>query len=455
MEKTAIIDREIEFDESQLTAIKRCCDMQVRIVPITGAAGTGKTTIIKDVYKKLTTAEYSVALCAPTGKAAKRIQEATGLPAMTIHRLLEYPHPGERDAETGAALNATVPGRDKHNPILYQVVLADEYAMVNREMHRNLIDALPAGGRVCMFGDVNQLRPIEQGASANGRSPFEVVLDKFNGTILETIHRTEEGSGIALNGDRILRGMIPLRKDDFILAVTDKPVDRVIDAVMDALQQGINYGTNQGQIISTTKKSWIGTYKLNVALQEMLNPIGMHNRISLPRNTWDEKNSIRVGVGDKVIWTENAYDLRDDWDRYDKDTSEYLSTPPDKAIMNGESGVITDIDEYGQISIDVGDRVVEVPPVVTVLNRHNKLVQIDPRRSIDLGFVITTHKSQGSEWPHVIYVLNKTTMFMQSRHNMYTAISRARKTVTIVTDQRSLQNSVYQKMAAIERNNRK
>lgn len=453
MTETATIDRVYDFDETQQAAIARCCDMQQRIVPITGVAGTGKTTIIREVYKELSDAGYAVALCAPTGKAAKRIQEATGLPAMTIHRLLEYPHPGERDPDTGAALLATVPKRDKRNPITQVVVLADEYAMVNREVHRNLIDALPPNGRICMFGDVNQLKPIEQGRNAQGSSPFQTALTKFNGTVLETIHRTDEGSGIATNGELILSGRIPLRKDDFKLHITDRPVDKLIDVVMDALQDGINYGTNQGQIISPTKRSWVGTYKLNVALQELLNPIGHHNRISVPRHTWDESNPIKVGVGDKVIWTENSYDLRDDWDRYegDDDFRRYVAPPPEKVIMNGESGVIVDIDQYEGVKIDVGDRVVEVPPVQTVENRAGKLVQIDPRRTIDLGFVITTHKAQGSEWPHVLYVLNKSTMFIQSRHNMYTAISRARNTAGIVSDQRSLQNSVYQVLSAIER----
>lgn len=454
MNDTAAIDREFEFDPTQLAAIDRCCDMQQRIVPITGAAGTGKTTIIREVYKKIRDAGYSVVLCAPTGKAAKRIQEATGLPAMTIHRLLEYPHPGERDEATGKPLISTVPKRDKRNPITQVVVLADEYAMVNREVHRNLIDALPASGRICMFGDVNQLKPIEQGKLSGKPSPFETALQKFNGTVLETIHRTTEGSGIAFNGDRILRGQVPLRKPDFMLKVTDKPVDALIDIVMDSLQDGLDYGTNAGQIITATKKSWIGTYKLNIALQDLLNPIGMHGRVSITRHKWDEDKPIKVGVGDKVIWTENSYDLRDEWDRFEDYESKhprYVPCPPEKSIMNGESGVIINIDEQDFIHIDVGDRVVEVPPVQTIENKAGKLVQIDPRRTIDLGFVITTHKAQGSEWPHVIYMLNKTTSFIQSRHNFYTAVSRARQTATVVTDQRSLQNSVFQTMSAIER----
>ena len=449
----AMIDREFEFDGTQLTAIERCCNMQERVVPVTGVAGTGKTTIIREVYKTLSDAGYRVVLCAPTGKAAKRITEATGIPAMTIHRLLEYPHPGERD-DQGRAMSATVPKRDKNNPITQSVVLADEYAMVNREVHRNLIDALPAGGRICMFGDVNQLKPIEQGKLAGKESPFEAALRRFQGTVLETIHRTVDGSGIAFNGARILKGQVPTRKDDFVMKLTERPVDELINYVMDALQaDNINYGTNQGQIITATKKTWVGTYKLNIALQDMLNPLGHKDRLLLKRHRWDEKMPVRVGVGDKVIWTENAYDLRDVWDQTDEQTNLYIPCPAEKTIMNGESGVVTRVGDDGDIDIDVGDRVVEVPPVQSVQDRNNNIVQVDPRRNIDLGFVITTHKAQGSEWPHVIYVLNKSTMFIQSRHNMYTAISRARTKCTIISDQRSLQNSVFQVMSAIERSN--
>ena len=396
----AAIDRVFEWDSSQLEAINRCCDMQQRIVPVTGVAGTGKTTIIREVYTTLRDAGYSVVLCAPTGKAAKRITEATGIPAMTIHRLLEYPHPGERDPDTGKALNTTDPKRDRDNPLPYKVVLADEYAMVNREVHRNLIDALPTGGRLCMFGDVNQLKPIEQGKLVNAESPFQAGLRRFNGTVLTQIHRTQEGSGIAFNGERILRGMVPLRRDDFIMQVTEQPVTKLCDTVMDMLERGINMGTNEGQIISATKKSWIGTYKLNVALQGLLNPLPPSARIKLPRHSWDSKMPLFIGLGDKVIWTENAYDLRDPWDRYVEGTSEYdgdmidyrsyIPVPPEKQIMNGESGIVTAISEDGDIQIDLGDRTVDIPHTLTVEKRDGTLSRIDPRRTIDLGFCITT-----------------------------------------------------------------
>jgi exodeoxyribonuclease V alpha subunit len=447
----AAIDRSFEWDETQLAAIDRACDMQQRIVPITGVAGTGKTTIIREVYKRLQKAGYRCVLCAPTGKAAKRITEATGIPAMTLHRLLEYPHPGERDPKTGKALISTIPKRDKRNPLDYDVILADEYAMVNREVHRNLIDALPAAGRVCMFGDMNQLKPIEPGKFRDVESPFQAALRKFDGIVLERIHRQQEGSGIALNGERILRGRVPQRTHDFNMRITERPVEVLEDVVMEFLtQHDINFGTNQGQIISCTKRSWVGTYKLNIMLQNLLNPLRAGARIPLKRQTWDKNMPIQVGIGDKVIWTENAYDLRNPWEQEDED-GDYIPCPAEKTIMNGESGIVVAIHEDGGIDIDVGDRVVEVPHEQSVMTQNGAIVQIDPRVKIDLGFVVTTHKAQGSEWPHVIYIMNKTGMAMQSRHNLYTGISRARESVTLVTDSPSLQNSVFQRLTVIER----
>ena len=126
----------LTLDAEQKLAVELSCDLSKRIVAIPGQAGTGKTTIILTVYELLASAGYSVVLCAPTGKAAKRIFEATGVPAVTVHRLLEYPHPGERDPKTGKALITTEPKRDRYNPLEYQVVLCDEFMMVNQEVSR-------------------------------------------------------------------------------------------------------------------------------------------------------------------------------------------------------------------------------------------------------------------------------------------------------------------------------
>lgn len=458
--KTVAID-DIDLDDDQKQAIARCTDMSPdnpRIVPVTGPAGTGKTTIISVVYTTLVEAGYSVALCAPTGKAAKRIYEATGIPAVTIHRLLEYPHPGERDEKTGKALESTVPKRDKMNPLSQKVVIADEYAMVNTEVHSNLVHALPSGGRLIMFGDANQLRPIETHKLRKGKpSPFEVALQKFNGVWLTHIHRQGAGSGIAANGQSILAGRVPKRFDDFDMKVTASPVRVIEDMARE--RTDLDYSTVQHQILSPTKKSWVGTYKLNVMLQGIYNPDARALGIDLPRHKWDNAMPIRVYVGDKVIWTENSYDLRDEFERWHEERDHVtgqtrrtmLPVPPNKMILNGETGIITEITPEGGITLDVGDRIVDIPHVQVVEDRKGSLVDVDPRKRMDLAYCITVHKAQGSEYESVVYVLNKSTFYMQCRPNFYTAITRASKHVTVVTDQRSLQNSVMSVQSAMDR----
>lgn len=451
---------DINLDEDQERAVVRCIDMSPnnRIVAVTGPAGTGKTTIIRIVYEELTAAGYDVALCAPTGKAAKRIYEATGIPAVTIHRLLEYPHPGERDEKTGKQLVTTIPKRDRTNPLAQKIVIADEYAMVNVEVHSNLVHALPPGGRLIMFGDANQLRPIETSKLRQGKpSPFEVALRKFDGVRLTHIHRQGAGSGIASNGQQILAGRTPRRHDDFELRITATPVE----ALRQLAEEGDNdYGSIEHQILSPTKKSWVGTYKLNVLLQGIYNPDAQQLGIDLPRHKWEANMPIRVYVGDKVIWTENSYDLRDEFDKWhEEEVDEYtgkirrtlMPVPPNKMILNGETGIIKEIDPEGNIVLDVGDRLVDIPAVQVVEDKKGKILDADPRKRMDLAYCITVHKAQGSEYKSVVYVLNKSTYFMQCRPNFYTAVTRAAKHVTVITDQRSLQNSVVSIQSAMDR----
>lgn len=415
----------MELDETQRLAVELCCNMKKRIVGVTGQAGTGKTTIMRLVHEMLTKNGYNVVLCAPTGKAAKRIQEATGIPAMTIHRLLEYPRPGERNPKTGQALMSGVPKRDRFNPLDQDVVLADEYAMVSTEVHRNLVDALPRGGVIRVFGDINQLPPIEQNKQLKAKpSPFATMLDKFDSVTLTAIHRQEEGSGIVANGALILKGQLPKRLDDFSLKFTDYPVMALREFTLAALNDGIDYSSTAHQIISPTNKGWIGTAELNNMLQRLFHKNDLSKSLELPRHEWDKYKKYRVDVGDKVIWTQNNYELE---------------------VFNGETGIVKEVTEYGEVVIDFGDRVLSIPPLLEALNRWNKTVQYDPRRDIDLAYCVTTHKAQGSEYQHVTYVLNRSTQFLQCRPNLYTAVTRARKRVHVITDQYSLTTSVSRK----------
>jgi exodeoxyribonuclease V alpha subunit len=420
---TGTMEKEIELDEMQLLAIERCCDLTSRIVPVTGAAGTGKTTILQNVYRALYRQGKEVVLCAPTGKAAKRITEATGIEACTIHRLLEYPHPGERDAATGKTLISTDPKRDRSNPLMQKVILCDEYAMVNTEVHRNLLDAIPNGGVIRMFGDANQLQPIENRKPRPGEtSSFLRMLSKFDGIRLDTIHRQAGDSNIISNGQRIIKGLMPARKDDFILKITDEPVSTLLDFVQDNIAIDIDYGTINNQIISPTKVGWVGCEALNAAIQQVLQP-SKKSYHTLERQQWSNIEEQRIYVGDKVINVQNNYALE---------------------IFNGETGIVEQLMDNGAIVVNFGDKTVEIPVSVEMEGRDGTFYK-NPQKDIDLAYVITTHKSQGSEYDRICYIMNRSRSYLLNRKNLYTATSRARSHVTIITDAKALNLSLYKK----------
>lgn len=423
-----ITREDFDYDEDQLRAVDHCLDPIRRIVAVTGEAGTGKTTIMQDVYRLWKKRGKSVVLCAPTGKAAKRITEATGIAACTIHRLLEYPMPGEVDEETGKTLMSSEPKRDRFNRLDHRVVLVDEYAMVNTEVHRNLLDALPNGGLIRMFGDANQLQPIEP--RNNKRkivSPFIRMLEKYDGTWLHSIHRQSEDSSIISNGHKILQGIMPSRKDDFVMKITDEPVRCIEELVMDSIHGDLNtdFGSIDTQIITSTNLGWTGTTALNASVQGMLQPSSTMS-IELDRHKWDRKKgpeTLRVMIGDKIIQNKNQYAL-------------------DPPIFNGETGVITAFDSAGGIVIDFGDKEGVIPNILEMSGKEGTFY-INPQKDLTLAYVITTHKAQGSEYDEVFYVINKSRPFQLNKKNFYTAVSRAKKKVTVITDQRALQLSLY------------
>lgn len=406
---------EIAPDDKQQEAIRACVDRTRRVVGVTGKAGTGKTTIIRHVYRILTDAGYSVALAAPTGKAAKRIKEATGIQARTFHRLLEFTSPGEPDPKTGKPRWVSVPQRDRQNPLEYDVVIGDEYAMVNKELHGDIVGAIPAGGRLLTFGDVNQLPPIEEGANAKTPSKFSEILTKFGGITLETIHRTGAGSGIASNGSRVLRGLAPVRQPDFGVTITNQPVQEVLELVRADVEA---FRSLDCQVITPTNVSWVGSYKLNVAIQSLMQPYSK-GWLQLARHEWQEKLPVRIRVGDKVVINKNLYSIS--------------ANDGTMGVFNGETGIVKDITEWGEIEVDLGDRIVIIPPVqVITVGDHARTIY--PHREISLAYALTTHKCQGSEFERVIYVMAKSQLLMLNRYNLYTGITRARNRVHVVSD---------------------
>lgn len=417
------IIQDISLDPSQAQAIELCLNVKNKLVSVSGKAGVGKTTILRTVHKELTNAGYRVICTAPTGKAARRITEATGLQAVTNHKLLEYPRPGDRD-EDGKPLQVGLPRRHRGNPIDYDCILCDEYAMTNQEIHRNLIDALPNRGFMRCFGDVYQLPPIERHEKwRNSPSPFMTLLLKFPSMFLTENHRQGEDSGVYENCERILKGYTPLVKNDFSIAVTEQPQNALLKAIELFQGRGISFEGLTTQIITPAVKTWVGTLALNSMLQGTFrDELGLWLD-DIPRHKWvKQKGSFRLAEGDKILWTENDYHLE---------------------VMNGEVGIVKDISiAEDTFVINFGDREVVIPPVIEYIDQNGTTRTYDPRKSVDLGYAVTTHKTQGSEYQQGIYVLNRSSRYNQNRNNFYTAAARNKKHAHIVTDSTSMNASV-------------
>jgi exodeoxyribonuclease V alpha subunit len=271
-----------------------------------------------------------------------------------------------------------------------------------------------------MFGDANQLQPIESIPSLKRKpSMFLEMLEEWNGITLESIHRQANDSDIITNGNRIIAGNMPKRTDDFNLIITKKPVQAVHDFIMDNLHNEIDFGSITNQIITATNIGWVGTMALNASIQQLLQPQDKLH-FDIDRHKWVEEPTMRMYEGDKVIFTINNYALE---------------------IFNGETGIIKKLEDDGGILIDFGDRESSVPMELEVENKKGTFF-INPQKDLDLAYVITTHKSQGSEYQRVCYVMNKSRQWMLNRKNLYTAISRAREHVTIITDSNALARSL-------------
>lgn len=412
---------ELKEDTYQKRAIHLACGTENRIVGITGQAGTGKTTIMKEVHSSFSKSGWNVVLAAPTGKAAKRISEATGIPAMTIHRLLEFTHPGEPDEKTGRPRGSSEPRRTPEHQLEQNVVLVDEYSMVNSQLNRYLIDAMSNGCLLRVFGDTNQLPPIEDFSVGTGSapplSPFKTHLKKFPSVTLQNIYRQGEGSDVVKNAHRILHRMCPQPLPDFVIKLTREQPKALMPYVEDDPEQ---FRSLDNQIITPTHRGWIGTRQLNLQIQAIVQSGNYSDGRTMPRNKWD-KHDLTLYTGDKILWTKNDYNL---------------------GIFNGETGIVDSLEEYGQVVVDFGDRVVSIPPLVSYERSDNVTIHYDPRVHIQLAYAITTHASQGSEYENVFYLMDTYAYMLQDQANFYTGVTRARKKAHVISDSKSFQKAV-------------
>lgn len=389
-------EKRLSLDQQR--AVEMGCDLKMTILGVTGGAGTGKTLVLGEMYKALRERKISTILCAPTGRAARRVQELTSIPAVTIHKLLEFPQPDEVTNEPG------VPFRGSGNPVEYQCVIVDESSMVGPTLYRQLMDALPRGGVIRMFGDNNQLPPVEE-----GDPPFFEVLAKYPSIELLLNYRSDDH--IVANATRILRGRLPIANDRFHILYTDNPIKKLLEFVSP------DFAEPTHQIIVPTRKGKFGTIRINPSLQLRFNPSGDTLRL----DRYDEKEAmLSLRGNDKFLWIKNDYKLR---------------------IFNGEIGLVNWVDpEEGTIELRTQDNdALLVPPrLKTYSGYHGTVIDYDPRKQIELGYAVTTHKSQGSEFDTVIYCMCAGHAYLLNKRNFYTAITRAKRHVILITDRRGM-----------------
>jgi exodeoxyribonuclease V alpha subunit len=389
--------KERDLSGEQQHAVELCCDLNERIVGITGGAGVGKTLVLGHVHKELKTRRRGVALCAPTGRAAKRIQELTGIKAKTVHRLLEFPLPDEEG-------DPTEPKRNRQNPLVEKVVIVDEASMLSPLLFDQLMAAIPRDGVVRFFGDNNQLPPVED----DKIPPFFDVIERFPSVILTFNFRNDDM--IIGNAARILSGRVPIRNAKFEIIYCNDPIKKLLSFVTkDFLRE-------DHQIIMPTRKGKYGTVRTNPSLQMRFNPRGPALR--LDRFNEDEAKLI-LRAEDKFLWIKNDYKME---------------------MFNGEIGKVTAVDpEDGTVELLTDNREVIVPSrVKTYSAYHGSIIQYDPRKQIELGYAITTHKAQGSEFETIIYCISRGAAFLLNRRNLYTAITRAKKLVIIIAEPKAM-----------------
>ena len=404
--KEAIKSLSIKLSKIQIDAIKSCFEENISI--ITGGPGTGKTTIINTISKIYLDNGYNISLCAPTGRAAKRIEETTGIEAKTIHRMLGY-IPSSYDDIGHFEYN-------EDNPLDTDVIIIDEMSMVDVVLFEKLLRGMKDNTRLVIVGDVDQLPSVGAG---------NVLRDLINSkkikyTKLVDIFRQSESSNIIVNAHKINNGQEPIlneKNSDFFFLKTETPVitrNVVVDLISKRLPNAYGYDFSKDiQILTQSRKGICGVFELNRLLQDILNP---------KTETTDE---LLVGnklfrVNDKVMQTKNNYNLS----FFDSDGEENFG------VYNGDMGHIIFIDKSSKkLTVEMDDnRVIDYT-----------LEDLD---NLELAYAITIHKSQGSEFKSVIIPMFDGYRLLQTRNLLYTAITRAKENIVLVGDKNVMNNMI-------------
>ena len=403
-------EEQMELDEWQAEAVRQAATHGLFV--LTGGPGTGKTTTIRAMISYFVGEGYDIFLAAPTGRAAKRMSETTGYEAKTIHRMLEV-NSAMSEAEESAKQIGGMFERNEKNPLEADVIIIDEMSMVDITLLYALLKAVGAGTRLILVGDVNQLPSVGPGnvlrdIIASGCFPV-VTLQKIfrqasQSDIVVNAHKINDGEHIALDNKS---------KDFFLLKRYD--ADVIINVMLQLVKQKmpryVDATSYDIQVLTPTRKGLLGVERLNTILQQYLNPPAK------------QKKEHQVGdrifrEGDKVMQIRNNYQL--EWEirsRYG------LAIDKGLGVFNGDVGIIQEINDYSS--------------TVSVLYDENRLVQY-PFKGLDeleLAYAITIHKSQGSEYPAVVMPLLPGPRMLMNRNLLYTAVTRARKCITIVGDE--------------------
>ena len=389
------------LDEKQRQAVIEA--VRCGLVVITGGPGTGKTTTINTLISYFEEEGLEIALAAPTGRAAKRMTEATGYEAKTIHRLLEV---------AGGPDSGSSFGRNMENPLDADVIIVDEMSMVDIHLLHALLSAIVVGTRLVMVGDVNQLPSVGPGCV------LKDIIDSGQCRVvrLTKIFRQAEESDIVVNAHRINRGehmvLDNKSRDFFFLKRQDANViiSIAIQLVKEKMPRYVHAEQSEIQVLTPMRKGLLGVERLNRILQEYLNPESEEKKEHTRGETLFRE-------GDKVMQIKNNYQI--EWEIRGK-----YGMPIERGtgIFNGDTGIIREINEYTEkMTVEFDEhRYVEYP-----------FGSLD---ELELAYAVTIHKSQGSEYPAVVIPLLAGPRMLMNRNLLYTAVTRAKNCVTLVGD---------------------
>ena len=417
LEKICAEER-IEPDELQIRAVIEAVNSGLLI--ITGGPGTGKTTTINTIIRYFEQEEMEILLAAPTGRAAKRMTEATGYEARTIHRLLELTGVPSDDKDTSGMHFE----RNEENPLDADAIIIDEMSMVDIYLMHALLRAVNPGTRLILVGDTNQLPSVGPGNVLR-----DLIASKaFNVVQLTRIFRQAAESDIIVNAHKINDGeKIPLgkRSKDFLFIRREQP-DAIISAMLTLVREKLpNYvhaDMFDIQIMTPMRKGALGVERLNTILQSFLNPKD-------PSKPEKEMGGTIYRVGDKVMQIKNNYQI--EWEIQNR-----YGIPMDSGagVFNGDIGIIREINAFAE--------------ELTVEFDEGKMVDYSFKQleELELAYAITIHKSQGSEYPAVVIPVYSGPRMLMTRNLIYTAVTRARSCVCLVGIPEMLQVMVDNEM---------